>query len=81
MIHLLDIVSPRAVFGDDLPGAMAAHLWDSLNKRSLYAAVFESAGRGVILDPDTGARRWYRDVVTLPDLIYAANQRRLRVSK
>lgn len=77
MFHLVDVISPRAILGNDLPGAAAAHLWDSTHKRSIYACVFTAAGRGMILNPATGHRRWYRDVYTLPELIEAANNRRM----
>lgn len=77
MIAMMNVVSPRVVFGDDLPGAMAAQVWDRSRRRWLYIAVFAAARRGVVLDPRTGTRRWYRDVRTLPELIEAANSHRM----
>lgn len=77
MIAMMNVVSPRVVFGEDLAGAMAAQAWDRSRRRWLYVAVFGAAGRGVVLDPKTGTRRWYRDVSTLPELIEAVNTRRM----
>ena len=77
MIALMNVVSPAVVFGDDLPGAMAAQVWDRSRRRWLYVAVFGAARRGVVFDPKTGHRRWYRDVSTLPELIESVNTRRM----
>lgn len=77
MIAMMHVVSPRVVFGEDLVGAMAAQVWDKDRQRWLYIAVFDAARRGVILDPWTGARRWHRDVGTLPELIASENRRRM----
>jgi hypothetical protein len=77
MIAMMNVVSPRVVFGDDLPGSMAAQCWDRSRRRWLYVAVFADARRGVVFDPSTGARRWYRDVADLPELIESENERRM----
>jgi len=35
MIAMMNVVSPRVVFGDDLPGSMAAQCWDRSQRRSV----------------------------------------------